>query len=228
MMMIAEETEFQISQYHDGTLSPAARSAVDELLKSDPAARKVLEDFQKLDSRLANLRIAPPVQWDRYATRISIALNEENTPEQNTPEENTPAEDTPATAGRIGFAAWSGRLRIAAAVLIVATVGVILRHGNHASPLPRTSVVNPVTPRGDKVDLAAVVPGSPAGLADVRGPAAEAPNGPAREDVSFGPSPLAAAEGTSRYADRLIVPGQSKVVISEAIGPKIKEKSRPH
>ena len=122
--MISEETEFQISQYVDGTLSAPQRKFVDDLLLADPAAAKVLADYRKLNSQLESLRSTPAIKWDQFADRISNAID---------------APEAPAIAGRIGF--FQPRWRIAAGVLIACGAAMVARH-----ELRRPAAVQPITP----------------------------------------------------------------------------------
>jgi anti-sigma factor RsiW len=69
--MIAEEVEFQISQYVDGTLPAAEMKYVDDLVQSDPEAQKVLADYRRLNGQLAQLRTGSAVKWDLLAAQIS-------------------------------------------------------------------------------------------------------------------------------------------------------------
>jgi anti-sigma factor RsiW len=193
--MIAEDVEFQISQYADGTLSAAERASVDDLLKADPAARQMLAEYRRLDGHLARLGGSPALRWDRLAEHLSGAVL---------------GSDEPAVAGRIEWAtSWRGRMRIAAAVLLAVTAGIIVNRSL------RHPTVGPIA--------------TPAAVTDVTGPAAEVATGKPAEDVSVCPSRLASGEGESPYAISGVVHGPSKVVISEAISnPKPAGKSRMH
>jgi anti-sigma factor RsiW len=108
--MIAEDVEFQISQYADGTLPASEMKYVEDLLQSDVQAQKMLAEYRQLNGHLAKLR-GPDVQWDRFAQQISNEI------------ENS---DRPAVAGRIGF--FQYRMRIAAAVLIACTAFFVTKH----------------------------------------------------------------------------------------------------
>jgi anti-sigma factor RsiW len=195
--MIAEDIEFLISQYADGTLSPAERTQVDDLLKSDPAARSLLAEYARLDGHLrAGELSGPSINWDRLGDHIS---------------NNIDSEMKPAVAGRIGFAsagriAWTGKLRIAAAILIVVTVGLLIRHTHQTRPTP-------------------IAPSD--AVLDVTGPVAEAPAGKPSEDISVEPSQLARGESGIHYANQVVVPARSRVVLSEAYN-KSKSKNQPN
>ena len=126
--MTADELEFSISRYADGDLSDGQRSAVEDRLATDPAARAVLADYRRLGDLLA----APPagLDWDALAGRLSSAVAEG---------------DAPAVAGRIGFAGWAWRAgSLAAAVAVAVTVGRTLhRAPTVAMPTPAAVPVGP-------------------------------------------------------------------------------------
>ena len=117
--MDREQLEFRISQYVDGTLSPAEVAALEATLASDAEARAVLEDFRKVDETLKKTEIPlPAVNWDRLAEHISAAVA---------------GEDRATTSIPIR-AWWVRRVAIAAAVLIaVGTVTLWPRRDSIAS-----------------------------------------------------------------------------------------------
>src|SRR3954447_25386102 len=78
--MIPAELEFLISQYADGTLPAEGRGALEEVLRRDPAARALLEEYRGLDRALNGAATAPAiagVDWDRLAERISGAVTKQ-------------------------------------------------------------------------------------------------------------------------------------------------------
>jgi anti-sigma factor RsiW len=130
--MIAEDLEFSISQYADGTLSADERSAIDVILAVDPLARQALAEHRQIAALLA----VPPagIDWDRLADHLS----------------STVASDDAAAVvvGRIGPAGWGSPWRIgsiAAAAVVTLAVGLLAHHG-------RTSpAVVPVPPADEAV-----------------------------------------------------------------------------
>ena len=113
--MTREQLEFQISQYVDGTLSPAEVAALEQTLAGDAEARAVLEDFRKVDATLKRTGIPlPAINWDRLADHISAAV----------------ADEDRATTSIPIRAWWVRRIAVAAAVGIVVGVGILWpRHG---------------------------------------------------------------------------------------------------
>lgn len=129
--MIAEQLEFQISQYADGTLSPAETQALDQILRGDAEARKLLADYRQLNARLARSAALPSLRWDRLADRISSNISAQQTRPM-----------TLAIAGRIST--WSAGLKIAAAMLLACTAWLMVRHRSTA-PVPNPSPAVSVT-----------------------------------------------------------------------------------
>ena len=80
--MLAENIEFLLSQYADGTLPVAQRPAVEKLLAEDPAAAAQLEAYCKLDALLRQASPVPAIRWDVLAERISSAVAEQRAPAQ--------------------------------------------------------------------------------------------------------------------------------------------------
>src|SRR5688500_9430714 len=80
--MTRDELEFSISQYLDGTLAEAERSALDERLSRDAEARALLAEYQRLDVTLKAAPL-PQIRWDRLAESISTAVAEQEAPAQS-------------------------------------------------------------------------------------------------------------------------------------------------
>ena len=204
--MVAEDLEFQISQYVDGTLSDAQRRAFETLLETDADARALLLEYEHLNTSLIDTQRISEIHWERFATQIGDHLD---------------AQTAPVVAGRISadsstrkdvrgrFAAWSFRLRLAAAVAIVTSVGFSVPHLMVHRPVVKTvpSFDSPI---------------------DVQGPASEIAAGAATSEVSVGPSSIAVRDGASRSGNVAVAPHASKVVISEALNAKPLPKVQPH
>jgi len=69
-----EELEFLISQYLDGSLSVAERSALEAQLSHDAAARTMLDEYRSLESALKTSMPVPDVKWDLLAVHLSNAV----------------------------------------------------------------------------------------------------------------------------------------------------------
>ena len=78
--MTSEQLEYQISQYLDGTLNEFERQQLEAHLATNPAARELLREYQKLDSVLRSGVGLPAVNWDRFAQHVSDQLADEPVP----------------------------------------------------------------------------------------------------------------------------------------------------
>lgn len=71
--MLADDLEFSISQYADGTLPAGERAALEDILRRDSAARALLAEYRRLDGAL-KAAVAPVVDWDGFAGRVGDAI----------------------------------------------------------------------------------------------------------------------------------------------------------
>ncbi|HEX4056248.1 MAG TPA: zf-HC2 domain-containing protein [Tepidisphaeraceae bacterium] len=72
--MCSDELEHLLTEYLDGTLSPARRSALQKHLDQDPNAQARLELYRALDELLRVAPPLPPMRWDALAKQISAAI----------------------------------------------------------------------------------------------------------------------------------------------------------
>ena len=80
MKLTGDELEFALSQYHDGTLNPVERAAIDEVLATDAGAREVLAEIVKLDAFVKHAPAMPEIAWDKFQASVSSALDEAEAP----------------------------------------------------------------------------------------------------------------------------------------------------
>jgi negative regulator of sigma E activity len=73
--MIDEQLEFAISQYFDGVLSDAERTALERRLKEDVEAAAMLEEYRRLNAVLKSGAGLPVLRWDAFATAVSSAID---------------------------------------------------------------------------------------------------------------------------------------------------------
>jgi anti-sigma factor RsiW len=190
--MLTEDLEFQISQYADGSLPVEQRAVVEQLIRSDAAAMKLLREYRKLDLHFANLPATPSIRWDRLAGHLSDAVHKDRLMALKRPE----------VAGRIFPVLSSWPMRSAIAAVAVFAIGGTLwmrghRPASHVSPIQSTD-----------------------STAMVSGPQAEVANGAGVEDIKIGPSPALARQIDSwRYADGVVTHGPSKVTITAGLTP---------
>lgn len=70
--MESEQFEFELSQYLDGTLSPAERAAVEERLRTEESARALLAEYQKLEGLIQeSAGPLPRMRWERLAHHLA-------------------------------------------------------------------------------------------------------------------------------------------------------------
>ena len=144
--MDREQLEFQISQYVDGTLSPAEVAALEQTLAGDAEARATLEQFRKLDSLFKKTEIPlPAVDWDRFADHLSRAVAEEDRATTSIPIR---------AAAEVRGAWWVRRVAIAAVVALAA--GVALLWPRHAGRQEIANLNVPPTPTAPAVAIVQV------------------------------------------------------------------------
>lgn len=77
--MIDENLQFAISQYLDGTLEPQEAAQLEVRLRSDAEARKVLEEFRRLNDLVNVAMPVPEMDWEKFTHQISAAVDREGT-----------------------------------------------------------------------------------------------------------------------------------------------------
>lgn len=164
--MNADELEFAISQYLDGTLPESARRTLELCLGDDAGARAMLDEYRRLDGVLKAMP-APLVRWDALAASISAAIEADE-------ERQAQAYRMPAWVR--SFAA---PLSLAASLMIATGLGVQVyrsRHSASASPAARVAIANRA---GSTAAESSII---------VIGPRAEKSSTPAEVEVAIGPS----------------------------------------
>jgi anti-sigma factor RsiW len=191
---VAEELEFQIAQYADGTLDEAEREAVEAALEEQPAARLLLAEYDALGATLnvAKRETLPAVRWDRLAEEISAAVAREAEPEQVEVAGKIEPAERAESYPIFGWLRSPMRLALAASLLLAMTIGVaVLR--------PKRNLVLPV-----KVEAKAPV-------TNVEGPSIEVAKGEAVEAITIGPPPDRAEFATGFTDDMISRPSRSYV-----------------
>jgi anti-sigma factor RsiW len=185
--MTRDELEFSLSQYHDGTLGPVERAAVDEVLATDADARAMLAEIGRLDALIKRTPGAPAIAWDKFQAQVSIALDEVEAP----------------AAPTIRIGNWTrvvgGVVALAAAVAIVVSVAV------------RNQSTESTNTGGAAIVEVAVGPAGGGAMpnVDVR-PSVNV----ATADVSIGPSPQMAMSGWQYDSPFLERPGHVVIAVS--------------
>lgn len=189
--MTGDELEFALSQYHDGTLGPVERAAVDEVLASDAAARAMLAGIGRLDALIKRAPAAPQIAWDKFQARIASAIDQAEAP----------------TVQSFKLGSWSrvvgGAVALAAAIAMVVSVAIRMQSAKPQSGGSRMVDVA-VGPAGGASNGA--VPRVGVGTTSV-----------AKADVAIGPSPQMASSGGWQY-ETSFLERPSRVVI--AVSPE--------
>jgi anti-sigma factor RsiW len=192
--LTGDELEYALSQYHDGTLNPVERAAIDEILATDASARAAMAEIERLDALIKRTPAVPAIAWDKLQARISSAIADAEAPAVRTFKIHT----------------WSrvlgGVVALAAAIAIV--VSVTLRNRD-AEPQSR----------GPAVLQIAVGPAG--GAASTRSAASVeigTMNNVAKADVAIGPSPQMASNGWPYDSPFLERPGHVVIAVSPEPG----------
>src|SRR4051812_24133552 len=131
MKLSPDQLEFALSQYHDGTLPPLERDALDEVLASDASARELLAQYQRLDALVKTAPALPVVDWNALQSRISRSLADQ---------------DAPVQSYKIGT--WVKRFSaVAVAAVIVLLVLPLMRNGERSRP-SHPSIAIEISPPG--------------------------------------------------------------------------------
>lgn len=148
--MLSQELEFAITQYLDGTLAPQAKVEVEKLLRENPQARTLFEEYKRLDALVISAAgPLPSIDWTMLGKQISSAVAEADRNEQS------------ARVYRIGWISRpSGLLALAASLLIVIGATVIIIHSQTASSAARAEVTGPhiEVPAGSVVAEVTIIP----------------------------------------------------------------------
>jgi anti-sigma factor RsiW len=188
--MIDEQLEFQIAQYADGTLPPAERAALEQLLARDAHARVLLNEYRRLDATLKSELPVPAMNWNRLAAHLSDAVAEE---------------DRATTTLTIGWSIRSwGKVAAAAAILLVVGTIALLALRPQA---PVTNVSVNTHPSPDNP-----TPPTAVAIVEIAGPAVQAASQPAVAQIDIGPSQW--AKDTNYGVTDQVVYRESRVMIA--------------
>jgi anti-sigma factor RsiW len=178
--MDAEQLEFAISQYLDGTLPAEERAALEQRLASDAPARALLDEYRRLDTIIkAHGEPIPNVKWDALAEHISAAVDEIAA---------VPA----ARQWRIRPAV--GWMAMAASLLLAVGIGWRVMHHDAVQPPEKVATGN-LNPHQQQMQMAVV---------QVTGPQAEPAKGDSSIDVSIVRPPVSSTPAYG-YDDGVVV-----------------------
>jgi len=145
-----EQLEYAISQYIDGTLSPAEHEALEIRLREDPEAATLLREYRDLDVLLKTPVMVPNFNWDALAEQISSNIDEEE--EQASP-----------VIFRIGWGRVASYAAAACLVIAGAIAAIVLTQNRPAAPRQAVAQVSGPSAEqgsGPKVMQIAIGPGS--------------------------------------------------------------------
>jgi len=185
------DLELSITQYLDGSLSPAEKSALESRLASDPQARQLLEEHRKLD-QLLKASPAPELRWELLAQQISAAVAQVE----------IPVEAEPVPRMRIGWTRMVMPMALAASVLIAAAIAIRFIPFGHTTP--QGPVIN-ATSLAEIIGPQAELAQGPSEISVSVGPAGRAPDDSnlARysDDVISRPAHVTVASGINPAQD---------------------------
>ncbi len=115
--MTPEALEFAISQYLDGTLPADEEAALVERLATDPMAREIYAEYEKLNAVVKTAMPLPAIDWSSFSQQVSSAVERE---------------EAPLKTFKLPMA-WLGSL-VAMAACIAIGFGVFFNRGKQSAP----------------------------------------------------------------------------------------------
>ena len=79
-IMTTDQLEFAISQYLDGNLPADEEAALVERLATDPAARELFAEYEKLNAVVKTSMPLPVIDWSSFSQQVSSAVEREEAP----------------------------------------------------------------------------------------------------------------------------------------------------
>ena len=196
--MQIDDLEYSISQYLDGNLTGAEKTALEVRLREDPEVQAMLAEYRRLDAALRALPL-PVVRWEALSRFISSAVDAAH-------------EEVSARTYRMPF--WvriAAPLALAASLTIVSWLGIRAFLGHSKTDSKSAQIEQPKGP--SHVDLAMAT------SIIVIGPQPEKTAGPVEESVSVGPGIAATDEPTVVHYSDDAVSRPSSVTIASGVVP---------
>src|SRR5690348_9407674 len=122
-VMTIEQLEFAISQYLDGTLLADEEAALVERLATDPSARAIFAEYEKLNTVVKSAMPLPAIDWSSFSQQVSSAVERE---------------DAPVKTFKLPMA-WIGSL-VAMAAVIAIGFGIFFNRPGQQGPKGHTEV----------------------------------------------------------------------------------------
>jgi hypothetical protein len=185
--MTTDQLEFSISQYLDGNLPTDEEAALVERLATDPAARALFAEYEKLNAVVKSAMPMPEIDWSSFSRQVSSAVERE---------------DAPVRTLRLPMR-WMGSIVAVAACAAIA-FGVFFMNRTHENGTGNTNIAIGPPPQT-----------RPLGSITVAGPTIERTNQTAVAQVTITAPPSLAAGRDWRYAED-IVTRPSRVIIASS------------
>lgn len=187
--MVDEKLQFAISQYIDGTLPTDQLAQLEERLKVDAEARKLFEEFRRLNDLMNVAMPVPEMDWEQLTHKISAAVDRSiETPDTIV---------LPREPAKVWWATWQPVALAASLLICVGVAWVTLRSGTVQVSQPLASTPKPVVIPEQATPE--VVQPKPAAIAQVEVYATAAPQGEAQVDVQISGTQTPAALQTDNY-----------------------------
>jgi hypothetical protein len=162
--MTSDQLEFAISQYLDGTLPAEEEAALVERLATDPQARELFAEYEKLNTVVKSAMPLPGIDWSSFSQQVSSAVERE---------------EAPVKTFKLPMA-WIGSI-VALAACIAIGFGIFFNRPGQQGPKGRTEVsllphksIGSITIKGPAIErathpaLAQVTVSAPSSLAQGR------------------------------------------------------------
>jgi negative regulator of sigma E activity len=184
--MTTEALEFSISQYLDGTLPADEEAALVERLATDPAARALFAEYEKLNTVVKSAMPLPEIDWSSFSQQVSSAVERE---------------DAPVKTFKLPMR-WIGSVvAVAACAAIAFGVFFMNRTNEHG---------------GGNTNVSLVPPQKSLGTITVTGPAIERTNQTAVAQVTITAPPSLAAGSDWHYAEDIVTRPSRVIIASSA------------
>jgi anti-sigma factor RsiW len=184
--MTNDQLEFSISQYLDGNLPADEEAALVERLATDPAARELFAEYEKLNTVVKTAMPLPAVDWHSFSQQVSSAVERE---------------DAPVRTLKLPFSWIGSTIAVAACAAIAFGVFFMTRTHEHGVGNTNIAVGPPIQ--------------QPLGNITVTGPGIEQATQPAVAQITITAPPSMAQGRDWRYAEE-IVTRPSRVIIASS------------
>jgi anti-sigma factor RsiW len=196
----ADQFEFALSQFANGTLAPEEGSIVESRIQNNFAAQSFLAIENQLTRALRSSDSLPAIRWDRYAAHLSKVVAESAEPKTL---------KLFPSRWRIGTTQWA----IAASLVVASIVGIRGYVSSH-----RSNPGNQIARSTDPVPVKAVASANHPIDVQIGGLDFPQSGGTVVAEISIGAAPDAANAEIPSFADEIIAhPPRSLIASSSAV-----------